>query len=777
MKYIKKTVANQRLTCKEHNEPLRYLSERMDAVLPQLLQSLPQWLTWVAGPVKPDGKFDKRPKGRDGGGRDWQKQSQWMAFTEVQETASSRGHSGIGIVLPAATPDGKYVVALDFDGVDLKDAGSTRLEEIWALHDTLGRPYIEISPSGKGLRMFVLSQTLLPQISSAHVLGGKDELFCGSPKWVTVTGFQLAGSEIPDATGEIRRIAEAWGARSPSKRSQQAATPAAAGVTLSHLTRGWSGWPATKLRDGDGREEMMLAFAGHLRGTGHDQAVIEELCLQANKQQYEDPLGESVVLDRARRYADKALPNALDAVGALSVRVDYAAGLAERAPEVDLLKPVSCSDVLTHPEPPPAFIWDGYLPRGMVTLLGAHGGTGKSTIALMLAVCGGLGCPLFGKDVVRTKTVFVSLEDGANIVRYRLGVICRTWGVDPESLDGWLHVVDGTEYPELFAADRRGDGSMTATYARLSQLVKDVQAGLVIVDNASDAYGGDEIQRRQVRAFMRALTQIARLTDGSVLLLAHVDKVTSRDKKKVSGEGYSGSTAWHNSARSRLFLSRGDDDLLTLAHQKSNHGRMQEVVTLKWPANDLPQLLSIDAALDDMSYRNFMDTRSAAVLLGLMAEFESRGQYCSTGITSRNNVFAVLKSEPAFIRLKLRQDDTRRIVNQCQRANWIEPVNYKSPDRKPRQRWGLTAEGRAQLENSAPTAPTAPTGSGSPSLNTKRVGAPTAPTGVGGTGESAHTVLPFPLALTTAESVFSPSDSTAGVVSDDAALAAVKGDQ
>ncbi|MBM3361142.1 MAG: hypothetical protein FJY42_00550, partial [Betaproteobacteria bacterium] len=181
MKCIKKTVANQRLTCKEHNEPLRYLSERMDAVLPQLLQSLPQWLTWVAGPVKPDGKFDKRPKGRDGGGRDWQKQSQWMAFTEVQETASSRGHSGIGIVLPAATPDGKYVVALDFDGVDLKDAGSTRLEEIWALHDTLGRPYIEISPSGKGLRMFVLSQTLLAQISSAHVLGGKDELFCGSP--------------------------------------------------------------------------------------------------------------------------------------------------------------------------------------------------------------------------------------------------------------------------------------------------------------------------------------------------------------------------------------------------------------------------------------------------------------------------------------------------------------------------------------------------------------------------------------------------------------------
>ncbi len=772
MNFIKKLILNQQLTYQEHTEPLRYLSERMDLVAPQLLQSLPQWLTWVAGPSKPDGKFDKLPKGRDGSGRDWQKKSQWMSFAEAQETARSRGHAGIGIVLPAETPGAGYVVALDFDGVDLSATDTARLKEIWALHEALGRPYLEVSPSGKGLRMFVLSQTLLPQIGSAHALGGKDELFCGSPKWVTVTGFQLAGSEIPDATTEIKRVADAWGARSPSKRSQQAATPVASGITLSHLTRGWNGWPATKLRDGDGREEMMLAFAGHLRGTGLDQNAIEQRCLQANEQQYEDPLDESVVLDRARRYADKASLNAFPALDATSVRVDHAAGLAECAQVVDLLKPVSCSDVLTHPEPPPAFIWDGYIPRGVVTLLGAHGGTGKSTIALMLAVCGGLGRSLFGKDVRRTKTVFVSLEDGANVIRYRLGFICRVWDIDPKSLDGWLHIVDGTEYPELFAADGRGQGVMTATYARLSRMVEDVQAGLVIVDNASDAYGGDEIQRRQVRAFMRSLTQIARLTDGGVLLLAHVDKVTSRDSKKVSGEGYSGSTAWHNSARSRLFLARGDNDLLTLSHQKSNHGRMEESVKLKWSANDLPQLLCLDTALDDVSHTNFIETQSAVALLGLLAEFESRGQYCSTGITSRNNVFAVLKSEPAFIRLKLRQDDTRHIVNQCQRANWIEPVNYKSPDRKPRQRWGLTAEGRAQLADRAPTAPTA---SVRTSLHMTREGAPTAPSSVGGTGESAHTELPPLLARMTAESVFSTANSHTGAVSNSGTLAAVKG--
>jgi hypothetical protein len=55
-----------------------------------------------------------------------------------------------------------------------------------------------------------------------------------------------------------------------------------------------------------------------------------------------------------------------------------------------------------------------------------------------------------------------------------------------------------------------------------------------------------------------------------------VDKNTSRNKKADGGEGYSGSTAWHNSARSRLFMTRGDDGLLTLEHQKSNLGKRRE---------------------------------------------------------------------------------------------------------------------------------------------------------------------------------------------------------
>jgi hypothetical protein len=394
------------------------------------------------------------------------------------------------------------------------------------------------------------------------------------------------------------------------------------------------------------------------------------------------------------------------------------AGLTIDTDKFEMLPPalalVSVRDVISNPSPAPAFVWDGYLPRGVVSILGAHGGTGKSTVALMLCVAAALGRPLFGRDTVQCKTFFVSLEDSEAVVRHRLANICRIWDVNPTKLDGQLTIVDGTEHPELFSAEHRSAGETTRTYAEMSNLVKTGGVGLVVVDNASDAYGGDEIQRRQVRAFIRTLMQIAKPADCALLLLAHVDKTTSRSKKSEGGEGYSGSTAWHNSVRSRLFMTRDESGRLTLEHQKSNLGRCHDALTLEWQDGELPQLVerrgssgSFDQLLDGFTVK--ADEDRAKALLRMIAEFESRGQFCSPAITSRNHVFAVLKSEPEFLKLRLRQDDTKRLVTQCQRGKWIEPLEYRDANRKTHQRWVLTDSGRLFAGLSAPTAPTAPT--------------------------------------------------------------------
>ncbi len=249
--------------------------------------------------------------------------------------------------------------------------------------------------------------------------------------------------------------------------------------------------------------------------------------------------------------------------GILESHTGQSSGLAE-AGEVNtaaqpLFSVVSLAD-LAHVDPPaPAFWWDDYLPAGVVTLLSAQGGTGKTFLALMAGVSIALGMLLLGIPTRRGKVALFSGEDGPDIMRHRLKFICRAMDVHPSALDGRLHILDATQGdPTLFhEVNAKGTryGATTSSYEALRAYVEEHEIDVLIVDNASDTFDAQEIDRARVRGFMRALARIAQVKGGAVLLLAHVDKGSSR-RDRTGTEGYSGSTAWHNSARSRLFMSR-----------------------------------------------------------------------------------------------------------------------------------------------------------------------------------------------------------------------------
>ena len=368
---------------------------------------------------------------------------------------------------------------------------------------------------------------------------------------------------------------------------------------------------------------------------------------------------------------------------------------------------VSVHDVISDPSPPPEFVWDGYLPRGVVSMLAAHGSSGKSIIGLMLCVATALGKPLFGVATVQCNALFVSLEDSGAIVRHRLAGICRAWFIDPTDLEGKLNIVDGTEHPELFTADTRKGGDITRTYFELKRMVHGLGAGLAVIDNASDAFGGDEIQRRQVRAFIRSLKEIVQPVNAALLLMAHVDKNTSRSGKPENGEGYSGSTAWHNSVRSRLFMT-AHADYLTIDHQKLNLGLKREKLTLVWRKGEMmPRLddgapgADLDPLLSKLAGR--ADDERCVKLLKMIHEFASRGQYCGTSTRAQDHAFQILKSDPAFKEMGLKRDDTQRLITQSQRAKWLEVVHYKTNHYKPKDRWELTDTGLLFAGLGAPT--------------------------------------------------------------------------
>jgi len=177
---------------------LKYFNQAGLTQIPEQLRMLPQAITWVAGvPDSVTGKFNKFPKGKDGTGDGWPKPEQWVgSFGEALQQAQVNGHAGPGLVLPALVGE-CHLVALDWDGVDFED--TKLMVEIMQVWEDLGKPYMETSPSGKGLRAFVLSSVSVKDASRARAGGGKDELFCSSKaRWMTVTGHVFRAGGLPD---------------------------------------------------------------------------------------------------------------------------------------------------------------------------------------------------------------------------------------------------------------------------------------------------------------------------------------------------------------------------------------------------------------------------------------------------------------------------------------------------------------------------------------------------------------------------------------------------
>jgi primase-polymerase (primpol)-like protein len=111
--------------------PTRHLHKDIASRLPLDLMTCDQWITWIAGQPDSTGKFEKFPIGKDGTGSAWQKQHQWFSFKDAIANAQKNHRSGVGVVLPAKLSDGNYLVALDFDGVDISSQESNlRYDEI-----------------------------------------------------------------------------------------------------------------------------------------------------------------------------------------------------------------------------------------------------------------------------------------------------------------------------------------------------------------------------------------------------------------------------------------------------------------------------------------------------------------------------------------------------------------------------------------------------------------------------------------------------------------------
>ena len=366
---------------------------------------------------------------------------------------------------------------------------------------------------------------------------------------------------------------------------------------------------------------------------------------------------------------------------------------------------VPIADLATAP--PDAQTWwvESILPGGHVTMLGGHGGAGKSTLALMLAAAVAAGRPFLGMQSRPGRVLVFSAEDAGPLVRRRLHKICRVMGLDPVQLAQSLRVLDATEHaPVLFTEQRingAAQGAPTATYDALRQYVDAHAIDVLVVDNASDVYDGDEIKRASVRAFVRSLSLLVRSRGGAVMLLAHVDKATSRAGRGAGSESYSGSTAWHNSVRSRLFFTQADAGTWELRHEKSNLGRRRDPLLLVWPDDGLPQVL------ENLLPPPLPPADNLRAVLALIQSNYSRGEWMAPANNSPRRAGRVL-ADAGNLPPRLTAAAVDQIVTEADRAQLLEVEEYINDGRKRAKRWKLTGTGAALI--TAPSAPSAPCG-------------------------------------------------------------------
>lgn len=216
--------------------------------------------------------------------------------------------------------------------------------------------------------------------------------------------------------------------------------------------------------------------------------------------------------------------------------------------QFDPLPVIDPRDWQGKPIPKREWLVEGLIPHRVVTLYSGDGGTGKTQTALQLIIAASLRFQWFGKDVGAGPCLLYTAEDEPDELHRRFAATVGKSGHELADLDG-VRVIPMAGLDATLASSSQGQLNWTRQFHKLKTEIKQFKPRLVVIDPAADVFGGNEIDRAEVREFVHKLSGVALDYNCAVLLLSH-PSLTGLN----SGTGTSGSTAWSNSVRSRLYL-------------------------------------------------------------------------------------------------------------------------------------------------------------------------------------------------------------------------------
>lgn len=262
-----------------------------------------------------------------------------------------------------------------------------------------------------------------------------------------------------------------------------------------------------------GRNEALTQQAGAMRRRGMPESAIRAALHEVNRVQCSPPLPEREVEQIARgimRYEPE--------------------GQAQPAPTSDPWRWNTTSITLTaHLEPPVWLCESLQLGPGRPTGLVGYGGTGKSYIAMALALCIATGSPFLDHPVAQGRVRWGSWEMGRPATLSRFRALANGMGLTVP--DGHLEV---STHPSVYLT----------TEGIEQALVAEVQGwDLVVLDSLRRMVPGVDENSSQVSQYLDILTRVSEHTGCTFLVLHHAGKSPADGSKRSPRESARGSSA------------------------------------------------------------------------------------------------------------------------------------------------------------------------------------------------------------------------------------------
>lgn len=213
------------------------------------------------------------------------------------------------------------------------------------------------------------------------------------------------------------------------------------------------------------------------------------------------------------------------------------------------------------------YLFKGLIPLGETTILFGDGESGKSLIALMLAVCHSLGLPTPWENQPPAigKVLYLDWETNARTLRSRLRRVCQGMGCSIPAI-GY----------------RNCQKSLVDELPSIREEISREKYTAVVVDSIGFAMTGsltEDSTARESLSALRAMDPVTRL------VVAHVNGDTARNPN-IQGRPF-GSVFFWNGMRSGIEVRRAKDEAtdgeidLGLYHRKHNDGWAHPVIALK----------------------------------------------------------------------------------------------------------------------------------------------------------------------------------------------------